>query len=248
MSMRNSARSPEFEVKPVTPSPCPPARARRTKGGAASGGFDIKRLSFTFAIRTPTASSQSVDTWEDTPVEITLTGDDPRNPDKSIIYAVRFHPSHGALTGNAPNLTYTPNPGYYGDDSFTFSVHNRRLSSAPAKVRISVAQAPAANITPRIKVAQGGYVYFRANGCYRQPITLTCCGAAIRSPLSLVLDNLSGATLTNATGTTDSASPAGSPYISTSGLGAGASMTIVLEFNKQPSSYVTRILAGVGAR
>ncbi len=37
-------------------------------------------------------------------------------------YTVVGNPAHGTLSGTAPNLTYTPNVGYTGADSFTYSV------------------------------------------------------------------------------------------------------------------------------
>jgi hypothetical protein len=42
------------------------------------------------------------------------------------------------LSGAAPNLTYTPAPGYSGADSFTFTVNDGQASSAPATVSITV--------------------------------------------------------------------------------------------------------------
>jgi hypothetical protein len=50
---------------------------------------------------------------------ITLTGTSPRS---AVTFANVTDPSHGTLTGTAPNLTYTPDPGYTGPDSFTFQV------------------------------------------------------------------------------------------------------------------------------
>ena len=42
----------------------------------------------------------------------------------------RGGPSHGALTGTAPNLTYTPAAGYFGPDSFQFTVSNGTATSS----------------------------------------------------------------------------------------------------------------------
>jgi hypothetical protein len=33
-------------------------------------------------------------------------------------------PSHGTLTGTAPNLTYTPTGTFSGNDTFTFTASN----------------------------------------------------------------------------------------------------------------------------
>ncbi|MEM9953293.1 MAG: tandem-95 repeat protein, partial [Chloroflexota bacterium] len=39
-------------------------------------------------------------------------------------YTVATQPQHGTLTGTPPSLTYTPNNGYLGTDSFTFNVQD----------------------------------------------------------------------------------------------------------------------------
>ncbi len=46
-------------------------------------------------------------------------------------------PTHGALSGTAPNLTYTPTTGYSGADSFTFKANNGTDSNM-ATVSITV--------------------------------------------------------------------------------------------------------------
>ena len=83
----------------------------------------------------PTADAQSVSTPQNTAVPITLKGADPEG--QPITYTATT-PAHGTLTGTAPNLTYTPNNGYTGPDSFTFTTNDGTLSSSPATVSITV--------------------------------------------------------------------------------------------------------------
>jgi hypothetical protein len=55
-------------------------------------------------------------------------------------------PTHGAVTAvdqEHAQLTYTPAPGYAGDDSFTFTASDGGLTSAPATVTLTDAPAPA---------------------------------------------------------------------------------------------------------
>jgi hypothetical protein len=47
-------------------------------------------------------------------------------------------PSHGALSGTPPNLTYVPAPNYNGPDSFIFTANDGALDSAPVTVSITV--------------------------------------------------------------------------------------------------------------
>lgn len=84
----------------------------------------------------PTASPQSITTSEDTAKAITLSGSDvDGNP---LTFSVTSGPSHGALSGTAPVLTYTPAADYFGADSFTFVVNDGSVNSAAATVSITV--------------------------------------------------------------------------------------------------------------
>jgi len=84
----------------------------------------------------PVAEPHSVTTTEDTPVEISLIGSD--SDSDPLAYSMVTVPSHGSLSGTAPNLTYTPNTNFNGSDSFTFKVNDGAADSAPAAVSITV--------------------------------------------------------------------------------------------------------------
>ncbi|MFH1882192.1 MAG: Ig-like domain-containing protein [Planctomycetota bacterium] len=94
----------------------------------------------------PAAKDNSVTTEEDTPVSITLEGSDPDEDELS--YTVVESPSHGSLSGTAPNMSYTPNPNFNGSDSFTFKVSDETAESDAAIVSITVRSA---NDTPSAK-------------------------------------------------------------------------------------------------
>lgn len=85
----------------------------------------------------PMADLQSVTTAEDTPTVINLTGSDPDGD--TVVYSVVTVPSHGSLSGTAPNLTYSPNKNFSGPDSFTFKVNDGTADSALTTVAITVA-------------------------------------------------------------------------------------------------------------
>jgi Ca2+-binding RTX toxin-like protein len=115
----------------------------------------------------PTANAQSVAVLPNGMRSITLTGDD---GDPSVVQGLSFRvqtlPASGTLldSNNAAvtvgatlpsaNVTYTPNPGFSGNDSFTFIVmddggmaNGGQDTSTPATVSITVApnQRPTAN-------------------------------------------------------------------------------------------------------
>src|SRR5262249_7389348 len=55
-----------------------------------------------------------------------------------LAYSIVGEPQHGALSGTAPNLTYTPANNFNGVDSFTFKVNDGQADSNIATVTISV--------------------------------------------------------------------------------------------------------------
>ncbi len=101
----------------------------------------------------PSANPQSVVTNQDAAKSIVLTGSDAETAAANLTFAITTNPSHGTLSGAAPNVTYTPASGYSGTDTFSFKVTDRgapdncgapkqtctaALESAPAPVTISV--------------------------------------------------------------------------------------------------------------
>jgi endonuclease G, mitochondrial len=82
----------------------------------------------------PGAAGQSVSTDEDSARAIALdaAGTGP------LTFTIVSAPSHGTLTGSGANVTYTPAPNYYGNDSFTFQVSDGTRTSNVAAVSIVV--------------------------------------------------------------------------------------------------------------
>ncbi|MBH50107.1 MAG: hypothetical protein CMG69_05080, partial [Candidatus Marinimicrobia bacterium] len=74
----------------------------------------------------PVADDQSVTLNEDESLAITLTAADGEGDPLS--YSVLSGPSNGSLSGDAPELTYTPNENYNGSDSFTFQVSDGSMT------------------------------------------------------------------------------------------------------------------------
>ena len=95
--------------------------------------------------RAPIALAAALETDEDTPLTITLAGDDPDgiagedfNGLDTLTFAITAQPLHGALSGSDASWTYTPDPDYYGDDEIRFAAGDGVFTSEPAAVTISV--------------------------------------------------------------------------------------------------------------
>jgi hypothetical protein len=66
----------------------------------------------------------------------------------TLNYIIVTQPANGTLTGAAPNVTYTPNAGFDGSDSFTFKINDGTVDSTPATVTIIVTDSPIVNQKP----------------------------------------------------------------------------------------------------
>jgi hypothetical protein len=70
----------------------------------------------------------------DTP--ITLQGRD--NEGDPLAFTLTSEPQHGTLSGDPPELTFTPDSDYLGPDRFAFVVSDGELTSEPATVSVKV--------------------------------------------------------------------------------------------------------------
>jgi hypothetical protein len=94
----------------------------------------------------PFAISQSVSTNQNTPLPITLSANQGNDTD-TLTFTVVSNPSHGVLSGTAPNLTYTPANNYHGPDSFTFRANDGTYDSNVATISITV---NSVNLPPQV--------------------------------------------------------------------------------------------------
>ena len=83
--------------------------------------------------RPPEAEDQWIFIDEDTPSDAPLLASDPDEGD-TLTYRIVTPPSHGTLTGVAPNLIYTPDADFYGWDYFTFIASDGTFDSNEASV------------------------------------------------------------------------------------------------------------------
>ncbi len=106
----------------------------------------------------PVANAQSLTATQGTGLPVTLTATDPESGPLS--YAVVTGPTSGALTGVAPNLTYTANAGFTGSDSFTFRANDGALNSNTATVSIAVnVAAPVTVLSANFNAGADSFAY-----------------------------------------------------------------------------------------
>jgi hypothetical protein len=95
--------------------------------------FGTLTLTVSSGASAPVASPQTVAVAYGSPKSITLMA----TGTGTLTYSIVASPTHGVLSGTAPNVTYTPNAGYSGADSFTFKANNGADSNI-ATVSITV--------------------------------------------------------------------------------------------------------------
>jgi len=117
--------------------------------GAAESVTSAAITTVNAANTAPVAGAQTLATDEDTDLTVTLTATDGNTGD-TLTFTVESQPQHGALTGIAPSLIYTPSANYNGADSFTFKANDTTLDSNTATVSITinpVNDAPSGSVT-----------------------------------------------------------------------------------------------------
>ncbi len=100
------------------------------------------------ANRAPTAADVTAGTARNTAVTIDLDASDPE--DDPLIFAIVAAPAHGALTGTGASRTYTPEAGFSGSDSFSYTAADATSTSAPATVSIVVTETPPPTVAPDV--------------------------------------------------------------------------------------------------
>ncbi|WP_425493489.1 putative Ig domain-containing protein [Marilutibacter chinensis] len=78
--------------------------------------------------------------------------------------AVATAPGHGTAVASGTTITYQPDPGYAGPDSFTYTASNGGGTSAPATVTITVGD-------PVISITAGGSLNATVGAAYSQTFT-----------------------------------------------------------------------------
>jgi M6 family metalloprotease-like protein len=125
-----------FTYTPAASYSGPDSFTYQANDGAADSNIATVDITVTHVNHAPVAQDQMVTTPQDTPLAITLVA--PDSDDDPLTYSIVDEPAHGTLSGSGEALTYTPDAGYKGSDSFTFKANDGTLDSNIALVTITV--------------------------------------------------------------------------------------------------------------
>ncbi|MCA9245469.1 MAG: hypothetical protein KDA42_00110 [Planctomycetales bacterium] len=120
----------------------------------AGGVFDLEP-----AQSPPIANPQFVKTLQNSAVLIQLDASDADGD--PLLFTITQEPMHGTLSGDPPNVLYSPNSDYIGADSFSFQVSDGTFTSNEVIVSISVDPLVEKNRPP---IANPGGPYLVAPG------------------------------------------------------------------------------------
>ena len=208
----------------------------------------------------PVAADATASTTSGVAVDVPLSGTD---ADKDLLtFAVVTAPLHGTVTITGAVAHYAPAGGYVGADTFTFKANDGQADSGPATVTLTVSALADSDVTSLLSISRGSLtlngpylpVLQGGQAAYVQTVTLkNVSKGTIPGPLKLIVDGLTGGSLTNGVGTVSAPSGESSPYVSVdvgSGLAPGQIASVPLAFlTRRPDAvnYTIRVLAGHGS-
>ncbi len=107
---------------------------------ADSGGLISNKATVTITVTAvndpPTATDETPEVAEDGSVPVLLEGTDPDGD--PLTFTKLTDPDHGTVSGAPPNLTYTPDPDYFGPDSFDFEARDPDGATDTGTISITV--------------------------------------------------------------------------------------------------------------
>jgi hypothetical protein len=114
----------------------PDAFTPRASDGVNTSATATVSISVRSVNDAPVAAPLQVSTLGGQPVPVRLQSTDVEND--TISYSIVTPPANGTITGTFPDLIYLSNPGFSGQDRFTYIARDASSESAPATVSVTV--------------------------------------------------------------------------------------------------------------
>ena len=120
-----------------------------------NGGFDTATVQINvLAVNdAPVANNDSASTEQDTPVRVNVLVNDEDVDGDLLELSISADPSNGSVSISNGEIEYTPNPGFIGDDSFTYVVSDGLLSSS---AEVAIAVNPMSEVVTALDVKREG--------------------------------------------------------------------------------------------
>ena len=142
--------------------------------GAANSTISISDVQLLSTLtQPPVANNASIAAFENQPVTIDLHADAFDSQNLALTMSIVDGPKSGTLTQNTDGTyTYSPNPSFYGMDTFTYQASDGQSTSSVATVTINVAavnQAPAGSSKTVATLENTPYVFSTTDFGYSDP-------------------------------------------------------------------------------
>lgn len=111
-------------------------------GGTATGNVTV-----TVANQAPVANSDLAVTILNTPVSIQVFANDSDTDGGTLSLTAVTQGANGSVTFSGSTVTYNPNNGYSGDDSFTYTISDGQTGTATGTVNVSVKSGATTQVT-----------------------------------------------------------------------------------------------------
>ena len=188
----------------------------------------------------PVARGDSSSAVPGQPVTINVLGNDDPPLGDPFTPQITQPPANGTLKVNGDGtITYTPNPGFHGPDTFAYQDDNGTSTSNPATVAITVAQPSAdvrMSITGASKAAVGTTFSETVNVANAGPSSATAVVSGLTVPSGVSVVNTGGGRLVGRIVTWNDPT-----------LATGASVSHVVTFRVNPHTNRTVVVGGSAA-
>ncbi len=97
-------------------------------------------MTFSLANTDPSAVDDTETTEEDTPVEVSWLPNDSDPENDTLTVTSTTDPPHGSVTisSDGKTMTYTPDAGYVGEDTFNYTISDGHGGTDTATVTVTV--------------------------------------------------------------------------------------------------------------